>query len=236
MAEAPAQHKARTKSTRTNLPSEIRQDQILLAARRLFREKGYRGTSMQDIGDAVGLQKGSLYLHINSKEDLLFDIVNTAHQDISAGLEAIYELPLSPYDKLKQAIKHHAVFIARNRDALWVLTEDARHLSRERRKLIDAQMKRYTEIFTSILEEGMRLGQFRPLNLKVAAFAVFGMCNGLYRWYSRSGPLRAEEIADVFADIILVSLTAVPAEAPNLEDAAKAPGSRARSKRTAPPS
>lgn len=205
---------ARGKVTRTNLPTEIRQDQILLAARKLFREKGYHGTSMQDIADAVGLQKGSLYLHITSKEDLLLDIVNRAHQDISEGLEAIYQLPLSPSEKLKQAIRHHTSFIARNREALWVLLEETRHLSPEKRKAVDTQLKRYTDIFASIIEEGMRIGQFRPLNLKIAAFSVLGMCNWLYRWYSRSGPLRPEEIADILSDIILVSLTAKPAEPP----------------------
>ena len=207
---------ARSKVARTNLPTEVRQDQILLAARRLFREKGYHGTSMQDIADAVGLQKGSLYLHISSKEDLLLDIVNQAHHDISQGLEAIYQLPLSPSEKLKQAIRHHTSFIARNREALWVLLEETRHLSPDRRKAVDAQLKRYTDIFTSIIEEGIRIGQFRPLNLKIAAFSVLGMCNWLYRWYSKSGPLKPEEIADILSDIILVSLTAKP-DAPPLD-------------------
>jgi len=190
-----------------------------MAARRLFRQKGYRGTSMQDIADAVRLQKGSLYLHINSKEDLLFQIVNTATQELLAGLEALYQLPLSPYEKLKEAIRHHTVSIARDQDALSVMLEDTRHLGAEKRRLINGQFKRYTEVFASIIEQGMRTGEFRRLDVRVASFAILGMCNWLYRWYSRSGPLPAEDIAGVFTDIILVSLTASPPPRPLEADA-----------------
>lgn len=214
--QGPARSKSSraTKSTRTNLPTEARQDQILLAARRLFREKGYRGTSMQDIGDAVGLQKGSLYLHISSKEDLLFQIVDATHREIATGLDAIYQSQVPPSEKLRQAIKHHTLFVARNRDALWVLTEDARHLSPPRRKLIAVELKRYEDIFDTIIEDGIRSGEFRPVNTKITSFAVLGMCNWLYRWYSGTGSMRAEQIAEVLADLVLVSLTGGPATSP----------------------
>lgn len=196
-----------TKSKRRRLPGEIRQEQIFLAARRLFREKGYHGTTMQDIADAVRLQKGSLYLHIASKEDLLFHIVSAGVESTLRELEEINRLPLPPCEKLKEAVRHHIAFTASEKDTLGVLLEDARHLSPGRNKLIAGQLKRYEEIFESILEEGMRIGEFRPMDVKVVSFAFLGMCNWLYRWYSTSGRLAPGQISNIFVNLILGSLT-----------------------------
>lgn len=209
---------SRDGKSRRRLAGQIRHEQIVLAATKLFREKGYHGTTMQDIAEAVRLQKGSLYLHIASKDELLFQIVSTGVERTLRELEEIYKLPLSPADKLKEAVRYHIGFTASEKDVLGVLLEDSKHLSLGRRKLIAGYLKRYEQVFESLVEEGMRCGEFRSMDVKVVSFAFLGMCNWLYRWYSKAGRLGPEQIANIFVDLILGSIGALPSPgASNLE-------------------
>jgi AcrR family transcriptional regulator len=182
---------------------EVRRQEVVEAASKLFREKGYHGTSMQDIGDAVGIYKGSLYEHITSKEDLLFAVIGGGLEWTTSRLEAIGNSQLSPLEKLKEAVKHHINATATLQDVVGVLLEDAKHLSGAKRRSVVKLQERYEEIIQQILEDGIRAGQFRPCDVKIVSFAILGMCNWIYRWYSEQGRLTPEEIARVFTDFIL---------------------------------
>ena len=182
-------------------PAELRK-----VASNLFKEKGYHGTSMQDIADAVGLYKGSLYHHIPSKEHLLFLVVSSALEQTAQSLASICELDVSPLEKLKRAISHHVHYSVSYQSDLSVLLEDTKHLSPSYRREIVAQQHRYEQHFGEILEEGMRLGVFREMNVRMATFSILGMCNWIYRWYSPAGPMSPDEISDFFFDFVYHAL------------------------------
>src|SRR5919198_230553 len=94
-----------------------REDQVRAAALRLFRDKGYHATSMRDIAAEVGINKGSLYSYIRSKEDLLIPFFERAMGLLLAEMEAISaNASLTPTERLKRALKAHILNVAENLD------------------------------------------------------------------------------------------------------------------------
>jgi AcrR family transcriptional regulator len=182
--------------------------EILDAAARLFKEKGFHATSMQDIANAVGLQKGSLYYHIASKEELLFRISHAAISAIIAHLEEITQAPLSPTEKLRQAIENHVVTLCDRIDLLSVFLKESRTLTAEQQAQILEQRKRYEELFAGILREGIAAGEFRPVDVPVVTVGLLGMLNWMHQWYRPEGRLSPQQIADIFIDLALRGLLA----------------------------
>src|SRR6187549_2661729 len=109
--------------------SAPREDQVRAVALRLFKEKGYHATSMRDIASEVGINKGSLYSYIRSKEDLLVPVFERAMGVLLAQLEEIAtDESLSPTERLKRAIHAHVIAVADNLDTLTVYLSEWRQL------------------------------------------------------------------------------------------------------------
>ncbi|MGE5590298.1 MAG: TetR/AcrR family transcriptional regulator [Bacillota bacterium] len=180
-----------------------REQEIMASAVRLFREKGYHGTSMQDIADAVGLQKGSLYYYITSKEELLVKIFDDAVNTLVTDLEKVALQPVSARTKLERAVFAHLETVARRLGELTIFTRETHALSPEQRQVVRQSRRRYTGLLERILSEGVAAGEFRDVDVRLTALAIFGLCNSIYQWYSPEGRSKPEEIASHFAAIVL---------------------------------
>ena len=183
--------------------------EILESAVRLFQEKGYHATSMQDIADEVGLQKGSLYHYISGKEQLLYEIV---HGTISGYTENLREIASSPGEsaraRLERAVRAHVEAIAANLGMLTIYLREAHALTDQQRLEVNARSDEYYRLFSGLIAEGVRAGEFRRVDNRMAAFAILGACNWVYRWYRPGGRLRPGEIADRFLEVFLRGLMA----------------------------
>lgn len=180
--------------------------EIALAAVKLFEKKGYHATSVQDIADEVGLQKGSLYHYIHSKEDLLLQIAHQAITDFNQRLEAILSSDLPAKDKLLQAIENHLSVSTANIETTTVLLREAFSLGENQHQMIQDLTDRYVNLWTAILVEGKESGEFEVTQPKITALAVLGACNWVYRWYRTSGRLGAKEISSIFSGLFLDGL------------------------------
>jgi AcrR family transcriptional regulator len=187
-----------------------KQADILAAAIRLFHEKGYHATSMQGIAQAVGLQKGSLYHYISSKEDLLVAIIRDAIAQYNARLEAVRAMDLPVREKLELAVRHHLKGIAENMGMLTIFLRESYALQPEQQRLIQEESDRYNRMFEELFQEGVASGEMRPLEPALVTRTVLGACNWLYRWYRPDGPLSMDELADVFVDILFHGIAAGP--------------------------
>lgn len=188
------------------MSSNKKELEIALAAVKLFEQKGYRATSVQDIADEVGLQKGSLYHYIQSKEDLLLQIAHQAITEFNARLEDVLSLPITAKEKLSLAIESHLEVSIGNLQTTTVLLRETYALGEKPHQVIQDLTDRYLELLTSILEEGRENGEFRSENSKVTALAILGSCNWMYRWYSPSGELSAKDLARTFSELFLHGL------------------------------
>lgn len=183
-------------------------NEIFDAAASLFKRKGFHATSMQDIADAVGMQKGSLYYHIVSKEELLFRISYEAVSAIAEELQTIADAPLPPPEKLRAAIKNHVENLCERLDLMSVFLKESKTLTTEQQAQILTHRRRYEELFRGILREGIEAGDFRPVDVGAVADALLGMLNWMHQWYRPDGRLTPQQIAEVFADLALRGLLA----------------------------
>lgn len=180
--------------------------EILEEAVRLFRQKGYHATSVQDIADAVGLQKGSLYHYITGKEELLARIVAEGVQGYARALEEILAEPLPARERVARAVRHHVGMIAENLGIYTVFLRERHALTPGQSHLVTGSMRRYQALFERTIEEGIARGEFRAVSPRLAAMAMFGASNWLYQWFSPDGRLPAAEIAEAFIDLFLRGL------------------------------
>jgi len=181
-----------------------REQQVRAAALRLFREKGYHATSMRDIAEAVGINKGSLYSYIRSKEDLLIPFFERAMGLLLVEIEAIScDDSLAPTERLKRAIKAHILNVAENLDILTVYLSEWRQLTADSLSTVRGQRGRYAALFLAIIEDGQKRGEFRAIDARITTLGMIGMCNYLFRWYRNDGRLAPEQIADVLTDLLL---------------------------------
>jgi AcrR family transcriptional regulator len=185
-------------------------EELLAAAVRLFRQKGYHDTSMQDLAEAVGIQRGSLYHYIEAKEDLLWEIMERSIQRLLDAVEPIARSPAPAAEKLREAIAAHLRVAASSRDELTVLHVELKSLSPSRRARMLGLRDRYEGLFRRMVEEGVGRGEFRPADPKTVGLAILGACNWFTTWFQLDGPLSHQDFARAFADLFLQGLARTP--------------------------
>jgi AcrR family transcriptional regulator len=176
--------------------------EICRVAARVFYAKSYDGASMQDIAEAVGLTKAGLYHHVGSKDRLLFEIMNYGMDILDETVLAPIADIADPREKLCRTIIGHIDLIVRARDQeITVILHENRSLSGPMRKKINARKRGYIDYLEDLIrriqEQSGKPELIRP---RVAAFALLGMINWLYQWYSPDGPVKQEELGQAWAD------------------------------------
>jgi AcrR family transcriptional regulator len=178
-----------------------RRNELTRQAARLFAEKGYHGTSIGDLAEAMGVQKGSLYAHISSKQDLLYETMSEGARAFHAGLDAIPdELPAT--EKIRLALRSHLRVVAEQLDVATVFVQEWRYLEGERREEIVAERRRYEERIRALFREGRDLGELRSdLDDTTAALLVLSAVNWAYTWLQPGRD--TDELADRFYGLLL---------------------------------
>ncbi|HUW63898.1 MAG TPA: TetR/AcrR family transcriptional regulator [Spirochaetia bacterium] len=178
-------------------------EEIVKAAAKIFKAKGYHAATVQDIASEVGMLKGSLYYHIQGKEQLLTEVLLSAAEVLCEGLSRMMTFDLTPEEKLRQAVLFH-ISAYLDREELPVFYNELGNLSAGARMKIKAAIKDYEDIWLSILRDGAVVGVFRQdLPPRIVLQAVFDMCNGTHKWFRPGGRLSPAEIGEVFVKIIL---------------------------------
>jgi AcrR family transcriptional regulator len=184
-----------------------KEDQLLEAATHLFKEKGYHSTSMQELAEALGMQKGSLYYYIDSKEELLRRLMERATSFMASQIDEIYAADLPPAEKLRWALENHAVTMMDHLDLVAVYLHEYRNLPPERMAEALAVRKHYEQVLMQIVEDGIAAGEFRAVNVKMAVFGMLGMLNWTHQWFSPDGPYSSQEVAATLAGLAMQGLT-----------------------------
>jgi AcrR family transcriptional regulator len=179
---------------------------IVQAAAQIFRQKGYHAASMQDIADAVGLQKASLYHHFASKQDILLEILDEALDLLIADMQAVLDTDLPPEDQLRQAMRAYVSRVTQEASLAAVLQLEHRNLDPRRRARHVTRRDRYDNLWRELIRRGIEREAFRPMDERMVTFALLGIQNWMITWYRPEGRLPAAEIADQFADLMLNGL------------------------------
>jgi AcrR family transcriptional regulator len=184
----------------------LRRDDILHAAAQIFRKKGYNAASMQDIADAVGLQKPSLYHHVSSKQEILLALLDHALDLLIADMQEVLTSTVPAGRKLHAAMRAYVSRLAWDADLAAVLLLEYRSLEPKLRAKHIKRRDKVEAAWREIVIQGMEMGEFRPVDPAVAGFALLGVQNWMITWFKSSGRLTAEELADAFYDLFLQGL------------------------------
>lgn len=164
---------------------QSRKQQILEEAARLFRKKGFKGTSLQQIAQAVGMESPSLYNHIKSKQELLSILLMGNARLFNQRIQEIHDSRLSVLDKIDRVISLHIELTVNNPDAMSLMLNEWTHLEDvdklEYVKLRDS----YESQFKQILEQAMDNGEVVHMDLNFMMFMILSTLRSLYAWCAR---------------------------------------------------
>jgi AcrR family transcriptional regulator len=187
-------------------PASAREDEILAAAARIFRQKGYHGTSVRDIAESVGLLKGSLYHYISSKEELLARLFDGALEGTMRDLETIARRDGSASGRLRDMVKAYVRAVTANLDAVGLYLREWRSLPAPELARLRAKRHAMRALFEDVVAQGVRAREFAAGDEKIATLAILGMCNWIFEWYRPRGRLRPEDLANELAERAVRSL------------------------------
>ncbi len=179
-------------------------ERIVAATGRLFRDKGYHGASMADIGKAVGLEKGSLYSHISSKQDVLRELVMRGATLFMAGIRQVAASDAPAPVKVREAMRAHLRVVAEQPALATVFLQEWRRLEGASLDEVNRLRADYESMWRDIVAAGVRDGLFRAdLDTRFAALLLLSAANWAYQWFDPQGALSADDVADKFTDIAL---------------------------------
>jgi AcrR family transcriptional regulator len=159
-----------------------RRSELAREAARLFAERGYHGTSIGDLASALGVQKGSLYAHIDSKQDLLYATMRAGADAFHQALDGVPEAAPAT-EKIRLAMRAHLRVVAEQLDVATVFVREWRYLEGARREEILEERRRYEDRFRAFFREGRDLGELRTdLDDGAAALLVLSAMNWAYTW------------------------------------------------------
>lgn len=181
-------------------------EDILQAAAQVFRQKGFHGSSMEDIAKAVNLQKPSLYHHVSSKQEILLALLDRALELLLERISTISQQDNSPDEKLKQMIRTYLQILAENTDLSAVLLFEHRSLERRQHARHVPNRDKFEALWRTVLEEGVAAQQFQCDNPALATRAILGILNWTITWYRPDGSLDINQIADHYSDLLLNGL------------------------------
>jgi AcrR family transcriptional regulator len=175
---------------------------ILTAAADLFRERGYRAATLEELARRVGIAKPTLYGYFRSKEELLAAIFHRAMSMFERDLKAIRTSGDRPVAQLRALIRFHVGAVIAERSFLAVFFSEEANLPPRLGRAIRRRKARYDRSVRAIVDAGVRNGSLRTGNSRLLVFALLGMANWVYQWYDPEGAWDAETIADGFIALI----------------------------------
>ena len=178
-----------------------RRSELTRQAARLFAERGYHGTSIGDLAEAMGVQKGTLYSHMASKHDLLYATMREGADAFHGALDGIPD-DLPATEKIRLALRAHLRVVSEQLDVATVFVREWRYLQGEQRAEILAERRRYEERVRALFREGRELSELRTdLDEANAALLALSAANWAYTWLEPGRD--TDELADRFHSLLV---------------------------------
>lgn len=185
--------------------------QILAAAAKIFNERGYHGTSVADVADALGVSKPFLYYYLKNKDDMLFECSRIATEQLHAMLDEVRRADVSGWERLSLVFRGYAKVMTTDFGICLIRNTAPGSLPGDSREKLWVGRRRLNREVEQIVARGIADGSIRPCDPIALSFAIFGAFNWITYWYRDNGPLSPDEIADRFLDLFAHGVQATPA-------------------------
>ena len=193
--------KAEKKRAQTGTAIDGRAAEVYRTAARVILEKGYDGTSVSDIADALGITKAGLYHYISGKTELLYEIMKFGLDELDQQVMVPAQAIADAEERLRFVISTHAGLVMESDGAVTILVDEARALTPAQNRKVTKLKRGYLDFLRQTLDELSAEGKLRGVNTTVATFSIIASINWLSRWYQAGGALNKMEIAEQIADI-----------------------------------
>ncbi|MEV6639056.1 TetR/AcrR family transcriptional regulator [Amycolatopsis sp. NPDC051371] len=190
----------------TTARRELVENELYEHATRLFAERGFAGTSLQDIADALGITRPALYYYVKSKEELLAKLVTEVTNGPLEELTELVARDLDPVAKLRGIVEIIVGRRARQPERFRLLIRSEAELPAELTEAYDEGRRAVLKTIAGVIDEGVRVGRFRPVDARVAALGVLGMCNWVAWWFHPGGRDTADAVVEQLADMAVGAL------------------------------
>lgn len=177
-------------------------NEIRTVALEQFSKRGFQATTLRHIASRVGIQVGSLYNHITSKGDLLFEIMEAVMLDLLADQRQVAQTS-DVVDHMRLLVCQHVKFHGKRAEEVFIGNSELRSLNRSQRARIVGLRKEYEQMFQKVLGDGIKQAKFLPVDVQVTTYGILSLTTSVSIWYSARGRLTLEEIADIYAAIVL---------------------------------
>jgi TetR/AcrR family transcriptional regulator, cholesterol catabolism regulator len=173
---------------------------ILQTASAIFADRGYHDTSIREISRATGVSLSGLYYYFRSKEELLFLVMDHCFGTVLQNAQDLLAAEADPHRRLRLFVENHLGYFASNMKEMKVLSHEARSLTGDYRRLVNAKKRQYTDICIGILTD---LAGPDALDPRIGAYALFGMMNWIYNWYRPEHDVPVAELAENMSQLFL---------------------------------
>ena len=183
-------------------------EDVVVAAGRLFAERGYHGTSMRDLGNELGLLGSSLYSHVDGKQALLVEVVNRGARFFQDAADAALATGGSAPDRLRALIAGHVGVVLDHRSEVRTYLNEAAALDDDRRAAVIAARDHYEALFRAVLAEGCADWSFRSdVDVVISSIFILSILNALERWYRLSGRIDRDDLVVATFGFVLDGIT-----------------------------
>ena len=186
---------------------ETRKEEIIRVAATLFKERGYSAVTMRDLAKSMGIKAASLYNHINSKQDILKEIIISLAEEFTSGMKTIMASSENATQKLKRIVTLHVDITSRNTFGMASLNNDWMHLEEQ----LDYYMKLrhdYEDDFRSVILEGIKAGEFIDSKPDVMLFSILSTLRSLYIWIPKKEDLDPTQLSQDLSDVLINGINA----------------------------
>jgi AcrR family transcriptional regulator len=179
---------------------------------RLIYKHGYEAMSLRQLASEVGIQAGSLYNHITTKQELLFDLIKTHMDELLQETDQALKGIERPDDQLKAFIAFHLDYHTLHRKEVFISYSELRSLEPGNYGSVVALRRAYERKLIDILDCGVARGEFAVADTTVTAFGILAMLTGVCTWFKPSGRLSKEQVTEIYSDMVLKGLMRTPVQ------------------------
>ncbi|MBI2867203.1 MAG: TetR/AcrR family transcriptional regulator [Chloroflexi bacterium] len=182
---------------------DLKREKVLEVAAQLFKEKGYRATSLRDIANALGVTKASLYHYFKSKEQILIELYERIHSRLAEAAQELLRPSGDATAALLEVIKNHIRFVTIHPDLSAIFFQEKAELDSQYRRVVNRRSREYDRPIEELIRQGIEEGRFRSVDVPVTVNLIMGMCNSVYQWYKPGRRLSADQIGELAAGLII---------------------------------
>jgi AcrR family transcriptional regulator len=184
---------------------------IRRAGLRLIYRRGYEAMTLRELAAEVGIQAASLYNHIRTKQDLLFDLIREHMETLLAQTDtALAEAPAGSMERLRAFIAHHVIYHLKKKQEVFVANFELRALEPQHYATIVTMRRAYEQKLIALLDVGVAKGEFEIRDTRITAYAILAMLTGACTWYKPEGRLTEAEVVELHTDMVLHGFIATP--------------------------